>query len=189
MERNPGRMAIVDAGVRRVFTAVVLVLGAASLAGCANDDQSTVFILPSHSPTPATAAASASAKAPSPATSAPATPAPGLANTAATPIPGGDKIVIDSPNASSAIQSPVTVVGTASVDQGKVVVVVLGAGDAELGRAQTTASAASPDYGHFQVNVDFTGATPGTRGKIKAYGVGRDGVSPSWYYFITVRFP
>jgi hypothetical protein len=83
----------------------------------------------------------------------------------------------------------VQISGTASVDKGTVVAVVLDANDTELGpRVTTTASAARPDYGHFDVSVSFSGATPGAKGKIKVFGVGRDGTTPTYYYFITIRF-
>jgi hypothetical protein len=37
--------------------------------------------------------------------------------------------------------------------------------------------------------VSFAGATPGTKGQIKVFGVSpRDGTTPTNYYFITVRF-
>jgi hypothetical protein len=47
----------------------------------------------------------------------------------------------------------------------------------------------APAFGHFDVNVTFSGATPGTKGKIKVFGVNPRNGSPTWYYFIAVRFP
>src|SRR3989441_11261329 len=155
----------------------MVVLVASLLAACGADqsqsnDFPTAIPLPSGSPTP-TASASA-------------LPIPGPA---ATPIPDGSRIIIDSPDAAAAIQSPVEVTGTASVDGGNVVAAVLDAADNELGRATTTATAAAPAFGHFDVNVTFSGATSGTRGKIKVFGVNPKNGSPTWYYFIAVRFP
>ena len=165
--------------------AVVLSLGLASaaLSGCGGDN-TTTFVLDSGSPT-----ASASANA-SPGTSASAAPASSsLPTTAATPIAGGLKIIIDSPDASTAISSPVQVSGTASVDKGTVVAVVLDAGGNELGRGTTIASAAKPDFGHYDVTVNFSGAVSGQKGQLKVFGVSpRDGTTPTNYYFITIKF-
>ncbi len=164
---------------------VVLLLGLASaaLAGCGGDN-STTFVLDSGSPT---AAASAAASASASASAAPASST--LPSTAATPIPGTLKIIIDSPDASAAISSPVQVSGTASVDKGTVVGVVLDAAGNELGRATATASASKPDYGHYDLTISFTGATSGTKGQLKVFGVSpRDGTTPTSYYFISVRF-
>jgi hypothetical protein len=97
-------------------------------------------------------------------------------------------MIIDSPDASTAIPNPVEVIGTASVDGGNVVAVVLDADGNELGRATTTATAAAPAFGHFDLNVSYSGATSGAKGQIKAYGVNPKNGSPSWYYFIEVRF-
>jgi immunoglobulin-like protein involved in spore germination len=150
------------------------------MTGCGGDNTTTFVV---QSPTPAasgspTGAASAS---PSPASSSPPT-------TAATPIEGGLKIIIDSPDASSAISSPVQVTGTASVDNGTVVASVLDAAGNELGRATTLASAAKPEFGHYDVSVSFTGVA-GKRGQIKVFGVSpRDGKTPTNFYFITVTF-
>jgi len=106
-----------------------------------------------------------------------------------TPPTDGSKIIIDSPDANTTISSVVDVAGTASVDKGTVVAVVLDAAGKELGRATTIASAAKPEYGHFDVTVTFSGATPGTKGKLKVFGVSpRDGTTPTNFYFITVRF-
>ena len=161
--------------------ALCLITACLLLAGCGGDG-ATTFVLDSGSPS-----ASASAKA---GASAPATPASSsLPITAATPIPGNLKIIIDSPDASSAISSPVQVSGTASVDKGTVIAVVLDANGTELGRATTTASASKPDYGHFDVSVSFSGATSGQKGQIKVFGVSpRDGTTPTSYYFIQIRF-
>ncbi len=79
--------------------------------------------------------------------------------------------------------------GTASVDKGTVVAVVLDANGTELGRATATASAAKPDFGHFDVSVSFAGATPGAKGQLRVFGVSpRDGTTPTNYYFISIRF-
>jgi hypothetical protein len=99
------------------------------------------------------------------------------------------KIIIDSPDASTTISSPVQVSGTASVDRGTVVAVVLDAAGTELGRATTTASASKPDYGHYDVTVTFTGGVAGQKGQIKVFGVSpRDGTTPTSFYFIQIRF-
>lgn len=165
---------------------VVLFVGlaAAALTGCGGDN-TTTFVLDSGSPS----ASGASPKA-SPSTGASAAPtASSLPTTAATPIAGGLKIIIDSPDASTTINSPVQVSGTASVDKGTVVAVVLDGAGNELGRGTATASAAKPDYGHYDVTVSFSGAVSGTKGQIKVFGVSpRDGTTPTSYYFISVRF-
>jgi hypothetical protein len=165
------------------FGAGLGVLIAVVLAGCGGDN-TTTFVLDSGSPSAsAKAAASASVKASATPTSAT------LPATAATPIPDNLKIIIDSPDASSTISSPVQVSGTASVDKGTVVAVVLDAAGTELGRATTSASAVRPDYGHFDVTVTFTGGVSGQRGQIKVFGVSpRDGTTPTSYYFIQIRF-
>jgi hypothetical protein len=155
-----------------------------ALAGCGSDN-STTFVVQSGSP----AASSTSAGA-SPSTAPSASPASSsLPTTAATPIPQNRKIIIDSPDGSTAVSSPVAISGTASVDKSTVVAVVLDAAGTELGRATTTASASKPDFGHFDVTVSFTGATSGAKGQIKVFGVSpRDGTTPTDYYFISVRF-
>jgi len=159
------------------------VLIAVVLAGCGGDS-TTTFVLESGSPT-ASAKAGATASVQASATPTGST----LPATAATPIPDGSKIIIDSPDASTAISSPVQVSGTASVDKGTVVAVVLDAAGTELGRATTTASAVKPDFGHFDVTVSFTGGVSGQRGQIKVFGVSpRDGTTPTNYYFISIRF-
>ncbi len=153
------------------------------LAGCGGDN-TTTFVLDSGSPS-ASAKASSSAS-----TNASATPtSSALPVTAATAIPGNVKIIIDSPDASTTISSPVLVSGTASVDKGTVVAVVLDAAGTELGRATTTASASKPDYGHYDVTVTFTDGVSGQKGQIKVFGVSpRDGTTPTSYYFIQIRF-
>jgi hypothetical protein len=79
--------------------------------------------------------------------------------------------------------------GTASVDKGTVVAVVLDAAGTELGRGTATASAVKPDYGHYAVTVSFTGGVSGQKGQLKVFGVSpRDGTTPTYYYFITIRF-
>lgn len=159
------------------------VLIAVVLAGCGGDT-TTTYVLESSSPS-ATASTRAGA---SPSASATPTSA-ALPATAATAIPDNVKIIIDSPDASTTISSPVEVSGTASVDKGTVVAVVLDAAGAELGRATTTASAIKPDYGHFDVSVTFTGGVSGQKGQIKVFGVSpRDGTTPTSYYFIQIRF-
>ncbi len=122
-----------------------------------------------------------------------ATPAPSpstlpISGPEATPIPDGFRVIIDSPDAAAAIQSPVEVIGTASVDGGSLVVVVLDDAGNELGRATTTATAAAPAFGHFDVNVTFSGATSGTRGQIKVFSANTRTGTP-WNYHIAVRFP
>jgi hypothetical protein len=167
------------------FGAGLSVLIAVVLAGCGGDN-TTTFVLDTGSPSASPkAGASPSVKASS--SAAPSNPT--LPATAATPIAGDLKIIIDTPDASTAISSPVQVSGTASVDKGTVVAVVLDANGTELGRATTTASAVKPDYGHFEVTVSFTGAVAGQKGQIKVFGVSpRDGTTPTSYYFIQIRF-
>ena len=144
---------------------VLIVLAAGlALSGCGGDT-TTTFVLQSASPSASGASAGGS-----PAASANGSASSSLPTTAATPIPNNLKIIIDSPDASTAISSPVEVSGTASVDRGTVVAVVLDASGAELGRGTATASASKPDYGHFDVSVSFSGAVSGTKGQIKVYG-------------------
>ena len=158
-------------------------LAAVAIAGCGGDN-TTTFVLDSGSPSPSSSAsgsASASAGA-SPESSS-------LPTTAVTPPTDGSKIIIDSPDANTTISSSVDVSGAASVDKGTVVAVVLDGAGKELGRATTMASAAKPEFGHFDVTVSFSGATSGAKGRIKVFGVSpRDGTTPTNYYFITVRF-
>src|SRR5438132_2250510 len=159
------------------FGAGLGVLIAVVLAGCGGDS-TTTFVLESGSPT-ASAKTGASASVQGSATPTSAT----LPATAATPIPDGSKIIIDSPDASSTISSPVQVSGTASVDKGTVVAVVLDAAGTELGRATTTASAVKPDFGHYDVTVPFAGSVAGQKGQIKVFGVSpRDGTTATWNY-------
>ncbi|MDQ6710553.1 MAG: Gmad2 immunoglobulin-like domain-containing protein [Candidatus Dormibacteraeota bacterium] len=159
---------------------IVIGLG---LTGCGSSDQ-TQFVLTDSSASPS---ASASGTSPS-ATASPSTSSGGT-GAAATPIAGGSRIVIDTPDASSSISSPVQVSGAASVDKGTVVAVVLDSAGKELGRASATASASAPAFGHYDVSVPFSGATSGTSGKLKVFGVRADGTTPTYFYFITVRFP
>lgn len=170
--------------MKGLWSGLLLILAVVGLSGCGGDN-TTTFVLPSGSSSPGTASATAS-----PAVATSGSPAgSSLPATAATPIAGNLKIIIDSPDASTAISSPVEVSGTASVDKGTVVAVVLDAAGTELGRGTATASAAKPDYGHFDVTVSFSGATSGAKGQIKVFGVSpRDGTTPTNYYFITVRF-
>ena len=166
---------------------VVLLFGLASaaLAGCGGDN-TTTFVLPSDSAT-ASASAKASASAGTSASAAPSSSS--LPSTAATPIAGDLKIIIDSPDASTAISSPLHMSGTASVDKGTVVAVVLDAGGTELGRGTATASASKPDFGHYDVTVSFSGGVSGQKGQIKVFGVSpRDGTTPTYFYFITIKF-
>src|SRR5438067_2127238 len=161
---------------------IALVIGAACLmlAACGGDN-TTTFVLDSGSPN-AGASAKASASASGQASAGPTTST--LPTTAATPIADNLKIIIDSPDSSAPISSPVEVSGTASVDKGTVVGVVLDASGAELGRATTTASASKPDFGHFDLTVTFSGGTSGAKGRLKVYSVSpRDGTTPTnWYY-------
>jgi hypothetical protein len=164
--------------------ALSLGLACLVLAGCGGDS-STTFVLESGSPT-ASAKAGATASVQASATPTGST----LPATAATPITDPNlKIIIDSPDASTAITSPVQVSGTASVDKGTVVAVVLDSTGNELGRATTTAAAVKPDYGHYDVTVTFTGGVAGQKGQIKVFGVSpRDGTTPTSFYFISIRF-
>jgi hypothetical protein len=159
---------------------LLLVAASAALAACGGDN-TTTFVLTSDSPSAsAKASASASARA-----STSATPASSsLPSTAATPIPGNLKISIDSPDASTAVGSPVTVSGTASVTNGQLIIVVKDAAGNELGRATTTASASRPDYGHYEASVSFSGASSGAKGEIRVM----DAATQKNYYFITIRF-
>jgi hypothetical protein len=169
--------------VKGIGALIVLAVSLA-LAGCGGDTNTT-FVLQSGSPAASSGSASASASA----STATSPSGSSLPTTAATPIPDNLRIIIDSPDASTTISSPVEVTGTASVDNGTVVAVVLDAGGTELGRATTTASASKPDFGHFDVTITFSGATSGSKGQIKVFGVSpRDGTTPTYYYFITVRF-
>jgi hypothetical protein len=164
---------------------LLLSVAALAIAGCGGDN-TTTFVL-TGSPTASAGSASPSASAPLDVGGSPASSS--LPTTAATPIPGVYKIIIDSPDSSTAISSGVQVSGTASVDKGTVVAVVLDAAGTELGRATTIASAVKPDYGHFGVSVSFSGATSGAKGQIKVFGVSpRDGTTPTNWYAITVRF-
>jgi immunoglobulin-like protein involved in spore germination len=150
------------------------------MTGCGSDN-TTTFVIESPTPTASGSPTGSPSASPSPASSS-------LPTTAATPIEGGLKIIIDSPDAGTAISSPVQVTGTASVDNGTVVATVLDAAGNELGRATTLASAAKPEFGHYEVSVSFTGMA-GKKGQIKAFGVSpRDGKTPTNFYFITVTF-
>lgn len=158
---------------------LIVVATGLALAGCGGDN-TTTFIEQSGSPAASSASASAS-----PSASGSGSPASStLPSTAATPIPNNLKVIIDSPDASSSISSPVEVSGTASVTNGAVLVVVLDAAGTELGRATTTASASKPDFGHYDVSVSFSGAVSGARGQIKVM----DATTQKNFYFITVRF-
>ena len=161
---------------------VVIVLAAGfALAGCGGDN-TTTFVEQSGSPAASARSAIASPSAGGGASASPASSS--LPSTTATPIANNLKVIIDSPDASSTISSPVEVSGTASVSNGAVLVLVLDASGAELGRATTTASASKPDYGHYDVSVTFSGAVSGTKGQIKVM----DAATQKNYYFITVGF-
>jgi len=166
---------------------LVIIAGTLVLAGCGSSDQ-TQFVLQTQS---SSASPSGAASGASPATSgSPVTSPEAQTGVTASAIPGGSKIIIDSPDASSSITSPVQVSGAASVYQGTVVAVVLDSTGNELGRATTTASASAPDFGHYDVTVSFSGASSGSSGKLKVFGVSsKDGTTPTYFYFITVRFP
>lgn len=161
-------------------------LVAAALTGCGSSDQ-TQFVLQPQSP----GASSSGSTSASPAASGSAATSPGAqTGVTATAIPGGSKIIIDTPDASTSITSPVAISGAASVYQGTVVGVVLDSAGNELGRATTTASASAPDFGHYDLSVSFSGAPSGSSGKLKVFGVSsKDGTTPTYFYFITVRFP
>ena len=172
--------------MKRYGAALVVGTACLMLAACGGDSSTTNFVFDGGSPS-ASASGKASASASASASAAPTSST--LPTTAATPIPGGSKIIIDSPDASTAIGSPVQVSGAASVDKGTVVAVVLDAGGNELGRGTTTASAVKPDYGHYDVTVTFSGAVSGQKGQIKVFGVSpRDGTTPTNWYYIDVRF-
>lgn len=172
----------------RGMTAALALALTLALSGCGSGEDQTVFVLPSASPSPSGSTAPETGSAsPSAAPRGSQSPS-GAPGGAATPIPDGRRIIIDSPDASSTISSPVEVIGSASVDNGTVVAVVLDAGGAELGRATTTASAAAPDFGHYDLQVSFSGASSGAKGTIKVFGVRADRHTPTWFYFIAVRF-
>jgi hypothetical protein len=162
----------------------LLMLSGVTLAACggSNADNGTIFILPSPSGSAVSAASPAATAGNTSASPTPAAPA-----NSPTPLAEG-RIIIDNPDGGSPISSPVDVSGTASVANGTVVAVVLGPDGNELGRATATASASAPDWGHYDVTVNFTGATSGASGKIKVYGVAANGTTPTWYYFIVVHF-
>jgi Immunoglobulin-like domain of bacterial spore germination len=166
------------------LVAAAILAVASLLAGCGGDN-TTTFVLSSSSP-----AASSGSPGASTSPSASGTPASSsLPTTAATPIPNNLRIIIDSPDGGSAITSPVEVSGTASVDNGTVVAVVLDAAGTELGRATTTASASKPDFGHFDTSVTFSGASSGAKGQLKVFGVSpRDGKTQTYWYYINIRF-
>ena len=168
--------------MKRFAVGVLVSIAAVAIAGCGGDN-TTTFVLDSGSPSPGSTSTG-----PSPSASAGASPE-SSSTAAVTPPTDGSKIIIDSPDANTTISSVVDVAGTASVDKGTVVAVVLDAAGKELGRATTIASAAKPEYGHFDVTVTFSGATPGTKGKLKVFGVSpRDGTTPTNWYYIGVRF-
>jgi hypothetical protein len=153
-----------------------------AMSACGSSDNATNFVLESGSPTASSASASASA-------SSAASPGSVDSGVQATPIADGLRIIIDSPDGGSSISSPVVVTGTASVDNGTVVAVVLDGSGHELGRTTTMASASKPNFGHFDASIDYSGGTAGAKGQLKVFGVSpRDGKTPTNFYFITVRF-
>jgi Immunoglobulin-like domain of bacterial spore germination len=167
--------------MKKIGITVVLGLACLWLTACGGEEPTT-FVLTSPSASGSATASAIASPGESPAGSS-------LPTTAATPIPGGGKIIIDSPDAATRISSPVEITGTASVDKGTVVAVVLDNAGNELGRATTTASASKPDFGHFDVTVPFSGATSGQKGKLKVFGVSsRDGTTPTNFYFIVIAF-
>lgn len=167
--------------MKRVFGLLLAGGTALALTGCGGDN-TTTFVLSSGSPSASSGSASASASAVPSGGGSPT--GSSLPTTAATPIPNGLKLIIDSPDGSTPITSPVDVSGTASVANGQVLVVVRDAAGNELGRATTTASASRPDYGHYDVTVTFSGATSGAKGEIRVF----DAATQKNYYFITIRF-
>ena len=172
--------------MKRYGAALVVGTACLMLAACGGDSSTTNFVFDGGSPS-ASASGKASASASASASAAPTSST--LPATAATPIADNLKIIIDSPDSSAAITSPVQVSGTASVDKGTVVAVVLDANGTELGRATTIASAVKPDFGHFDVTVTFSGGTSGAKARLKVFGVSpRDGTTPTNWYYIDVRF-
>ena len=166
-------------GVTTIATAALV------LAACGSDN-TTTFVLSTASATASSSAAAATA------TATPAAPSTGGASpaassgaaAAATPIGNGLRVIIDSPDGSSAITSPVEVSGTASVRNGAVLVEVRDASGNVLGQATTTAGASAPNYGTYDVTVSYSGATPGAKGEIRVM----DAATQKNYYFITIRF-
>jgi hypothetical protein len=166
--------------VKGLGAGLILIAGLA-LAGCGGDN-TTTFVEQAAATSSSSSSASGSASA-SPSSE------PSGTTTSPTPLPSGLRIIIDSPDGGSPISSPVDVSGTASVDNGVVVAVVLDKSGNELGRSTAKASASRPDFGHFDVAVDFSGATSGSKGQIKVFGVSpRDGKTPTYYYFISITF-
>ena len=168
--------------MKRVFAALLVGCAILVASGCGSDN-TTNFVLSSGSASASTSPGSS----PSADTSASASASPGSSSgstTVATPIPSGRRIIIDSPDGSTPIASPVQVSGTASVTNGQVLVVVRDAAGKELGRATATASASKPDYGHFDVSVTFSGGAAGAKGEIRAM----DAATQKNYYFVTIRF-
>src|SRR5207248_5349711 len=110
--------------VKGFGVALILGLAGLGLAGCGSDG-GTTYVLQSESPSAGSPSVSASASTDgSPASSS-------LPATAATPIPNNFKIIIDSPDGGTVISSPVDVAGTASVDKGPEVAVVLQSSSAQ----------------------------------------------------------
>lgn len=158
--------------------ALVGALAAGMLSACGGDNNTT-FVLSSASASGSASAATSGSAASSASAASSSTPA-----TAATPIGNNLRIIIDSPDGSSAISSPVEVSGTASVTNGAVVAVVKDASGNELGRGTGTASASKPDYGHYDITVTFSGATSGGKGEIRVF----DAATQKNFYFIQIRF-
>jgi hypothetical protein len=163
----------------------LIAVAAMVIAGCGGDNNTT-FVLSTGTPQATASASNSTSPSPvAPSTGgASAAPSSGAPVTAATPIGNGLRVIIDSPDGSSPVTSPVEVSGTASVRNGAVLVVVLDGSGNELGRATTTADAAAPNYGHYDVTVSFSGGTPGGKGQIRVM----DAATQKNYYFITIRF-
>src|SRR2546423_10233905 len=118
---------------------ITLILGLACLGGAGGgSDGGTTYVLQSPSASAGSSSASASASA----------SGSSLPTTTVTPPDNNFKIVIDSPDRGTAIGSPVEGAGTASVDKGTVVALVLDAGGAQVGPAPPPAPAPQPTFGH-----------------------------------------
>src|SRR5205085_93130 len=158
--------AVRDEGGVSMKRAVILLFAGSlglALAACGGGDNTTTFVEGSSAP----AATSGSPSASPSATTSGSPVSSSIPTAAPTPLAGNLRIIIDSPDGGSQISSPIDVSGTASVDKGTVVAVVLDGHGTELGRATTTASAVRPDFGHYDVTVSFSGSTSGAKGQIK----------------------
>ena len=167
----------------------LVIIGAATLllAACGTDN-TTTFVLSTASATstvsPSASASASSATAPATGGASPSPASSSVPAAGATPIGNGLRVIIDSPDGSSAITSPVEVSGTASVRNGAVLVEVRDASGNVLGQATTTAGATAPNYGSYDVTVSYSGGTPGAKGEIRVM----DAATQKNYYFITIRF-